>query len=119
VKQKYIKIVSVSSALDFSVMYQKNKFREKSNSEFCGGFIKRSDVIKIEGISVPNPSTKECTNYSKTASNNCYFIGTKVQFWTALFLGGLFGLIISAIIITLVFRIKQQHIILFTKKRGK
>jgi hypothetical protein len=85
------------------VGFQKVALMGKGISERCGGFIKLNDVMKFEGIFVPNPSAKECTNYRKTASNNCYFVGTKVQFWTALFLGGLFGLVIATAILQFIF----------------
>jgi hypothetical protein len=68
-----------------SVVPQKNKFMEKGISKLCGGFIEFNDIVKLVGISISNPGTKECANDSKTARNECYFIGTKVQFWTAPF----------------------------------
>jgi hypothetical protein len=102
--QKLIKSsVASFTVRDTSVVLQENKFREKGVSEICGCFVEFNDIVKFEGISVSNPRTKEHANDSETASNECYFVGTKIQFWLAILLGGLFGAIIGTIIVQFIF----------------
>jgi hypothetical protein len=90
--QKLSQLVGTTKATDISVMFQKGCFGEKSVAEKTGGMIELCDAVNLEGISVANPSAEECANDSKTASNNCYFVGTRLQFYLFAFVGGLIGL---------------------------
>lgn len=51
-QQKLMKIVGTCTAGDFSVVLQENEFREKGDSEFCGGFIELLPSQKIGGVFV-------------------------------------------------------------------
>lgn len=104
--QEFAKIVAASEVPDVSIMSQKSDFGQKSISEDDGGFVERGDTVKFEGISIPNPGAKEHTNDCKTARNECYFVGTKVQFWIALISGGIFGLVVGKVIIQVFFYLK-------------
>ena len=106
-KQEFPKIAGTTSLGDLGVVLQEDELGVKGIPECSGGFVKLSDVVKIKGISIPNPSTKDCTKDSKTTRNECYFIGTKVQFLAALLLGGLSGAVIGTAIIKFIFWITQ------------
>jgi hypothetical protein len=88
-----------------SVVSQKNKFMEKRISELCGGFVESNDVLDFEGVSVSNPCTKDYPNYSKTSSDEGYFVGSRMQFYLYALGGGLCGLIIGIAIVKLIFRL--------------
>ena len=85
-------------------IFQVDEFAEKGVSERGGGFVELTCLVNAEGIPVANPTTDERTNNSKATSNECQFVGTKVQFWSSLFFGGLFGAIIGVIILKIIFR---------------
>lgn len=73
--------------------------------------IRLSSIIdggKLDGEPITNPHTQKSTDSGKASGDKCYFIGSKIQFWAALLLGHLVGLIVAIIIILFVF---TQHII--------
>lgn len=71
---------SESSLVSERVSGEKPLLFNESRTKVGSGYIELNDSVKIEGIFVPYPSTEECADNSKSASNKCYFVGTKVQF---------------------------------------
>lgn len=106
VEQNFTKAVGTPNISGVSIVFQENDFREKGGPKKSSGFIELNDTVKFEGVSIPNPSTKEYANDCKTTRNECYFVGTKVQFWTALVLGGVAGAIIGMAIVGAFFYFK-------------
>ena len=88
------------------IALQINDFGKKSISELGGSFVKFYVPLELKGIPVRDPSPKECAYNGKPASNKCYFVGTEVQFWMALLLGGIGGLIVGTAIIETLFYFK-------------
>lgn len=87
---------------DLIVFNYSSKFPEfisEGSSEQSTSFIEIIDFLKFESISVCNPSTKKCSNYGKPASNKCYFVGTRLQFYLYALGGGLCGAIRSVAIL--------------------
>ena len=104
--QEFAKVTTTPEITDVGIVSQKSDFREKSISKDSGGFVKFGNTVNFEGISIPNPSAKEYTNDSKPSSDKCYFIGTKVQFWTALVLGFIDGALIAIALLHVIFYLK-------------
>lgn len=111
--QKLSQLVGTIKATDISVMFQKGCFGEKSVAEKTGGMIELCDAVNLEGISVANPSAEECANDSKTASNNCYFVGTRLQFYLFAFVGGLIGLGVAYFILNITFWVLRRRYLLW------
>ncbi len=91
------------------VGFQNIKLNDEGISECIGGFIKCGDGVNAESVFISDPPSNKCANDSKPASNNCYFVGTKVQFWLSLLVGGFIGLIIGCSILYLVFYFLAQR----------
>jgi hypothetical protein len=106
--EKFIDFIGCSSAFYPDVIFQEQDRPQEGILELGGGFIEFSDIVNLESISVANPSPNKCSNDSKTASNKCYFIGTKVQFWTALGLGFVGGVLIATVLIHVIFYLKSH-----------
>ena len=90
------------------VGFQNIKLNDEGISELARGFIKFGDGVNTEGVFIPDPPSNECANNSKATSNDYKFIGTKVQFWSYLLMGGIIGLIIACSILRLVFYFLTQ-----------
>lgn len=58
--------------------------------------------------SVYDQPAEKHANDSKSASNEFYFVGTKVQFWLALLCGGLGGLLIGSMLLQFIFFIQRR-----------
>ena len=83
--------------------FKEKRYTNKSGAEGGGGFVKLGNGMESEGVSISDPPSNECSNNSKATGNEYKFIGTKIQFWLALLLGGSLGLIIGAAILKFIF----------------
>jgi hypothetical protein len=101
--EKFVYFIGCSGAFYPDIVSQVQDRAQKDVSKLGGGFIKFNDTVKFERVSVPNPNTEKCADDSKTASNKCYFVGTKVQFWLSLLIGGLLGAGISIVLLQFIF----------------
>lgn len=100
-RQNMIEIIRPLAFVNFSVMTQEDDFREESVSEFSSGLIKFFNPTASFTKDMVAQSTNQGTAQSETTANQCYFIGTKDQFYLALFGGGMIGLVIGIILIWL------------------
>ena len=71
--------------------------------EPCGRFASCSDIGQRERKPISKPRTKESTDNGATNANYCYFVGTKLQFYSYVFDGCLVGLIIGYVLIRFIF----------------
>lgn len=82
---------------------------DEGNMELTGKLIKFLTVHQANREVITNPRTEKDTNKSETTANQCYFVGTKAQFYIASFTGGIIGLIIGVIIVSLFFYFTQRR----------
>ena len=103
IEKEFLKIAGISCICDYGVVFQENYFWKEGCTEKRCCFVELGEPVNIEGISIPYPGAKQSTYYSKTTSNECYFVGGKVQFWVAILVGGLSGIVISMVMLKVIF----------------
>ena len=101
--EEFIYFIGCSGAFYSDIVSQIQDCAQKGVSKSSGGFIKFNNTVKFERASITNQSTEKYANNSKTASNNCHFVGTRSQFWLSLFIGGLLGAGIGVAIVKFIF----------------
>lgn len=105
--QIFTDIGSVTST-GVDVGFQNIELDDEGASEFIGGFIKCGDGVNTDGVFISDPPSNKCTNNGKTTSNECYFVGSRLQFWGALLSGGFLGLVIAALVLQGIFYLKSH-----------
>lgn len=108
-EKEFTEVTGTTSPHYFGVASQIDEFGIKGISERAGGLVELADFVNVKSIPISNPTADECTNNGKATSNEYQFVGTKVQFWFSLFLGGLIGAIISYVLLKLIFRFVTQR----------
>lgn len=78
-------------AASVDVGFQLVELINKSDSKFGSGFIKFGDIVNTESVFISDPPSNECANNGKATSNEYKFVGTKIQFWLCLLIGGFLG----------------------------
>jgi len=105
--QIFTEVGSISSA-GINIGFQNIKLNNEGISKFISGFIKLGNTVNTESVFISDPAADKCTNNSKSTGNEYKFIGTKIQFWLSLLMGGIGGLIIGGSILHLVFYFRSK-----------
>ena len=89
----------------FDIGFQNIELIGKSISKFGSSFIKVLSIYEPGRKIIASEATDKNANDCKSATNQSYFVGSKNQFISAAFVGGIIGLIIGIGVLFLFFSI--------------